>query len=162
MMRIAGIVVVVLTVGSGLAAARNLTVPEGADGEKSRAEPAAKAAPQDKAAAASQGESWRFRRHNDLWWYWQPSNRWVYWDNGNWIPYEAESYAAFNASRRQHSYSSNRSTGGYQYGAWGPIRYNQYGQRQYPYSQRSSGIQQLGPVPAMGGVRSLPGWGGER
>ena len=37
-----------------------------------------------------------------------------------------------------------------------------YGQPQYPYSQRKSGLRQLGPVPAMGGVRSLPGWGGER
>jgi hypothetical protein len=33
---------------------------------------------------------------------------------------------------------------------------------QYPRSMRTSGLKQLGPVPAMGGVRSLPFWGGER
>lgn len=35
-------------------------------------------------------------------------------------------------------------------------------QPQYPKSMRRSGLKQLGAVPAMGGVRSLPGWGGER
>ena len=44
----------------------------------------------------------------------------------------------------------------------GPIRYNQWGQPQWPYSQRTSGVTQLGPAPAAAGVRSLPGWGGER
>jgi hypothetical protein len=33
---------------------------------------------------------------------------------------------------------------------------------QYPKSMRQRGLRQLGPVPAMGGVRSLPFWGGER
>ena len=117
-------------------------------------------------AEKSQGETWRYRKHQGMWWYWLPSDSWVYWTDGKWVPYDAESYAKFNASRRQQSYSnsggnygnSNNSSSG----QWGPIRYNQWGQRQYPYSQRSSGLQQLGPVPAMGGVRSLPGWGGER
>ncbi len=45
---------------------------------------------------------------------------------------------------------------------WGPIRYNQWGQPQWPYSQRTKGVTQLGPIPAAAGVRSLPGWGGER
>jgi hypothetical protein len=126
----------------------------------------------DSAAATSQaagqenpqGETWRYRKHQGLWWYWLPSNKWVYWTDGHWAPYEAENYAEFNASRRLRAYSN--SGGGYQsgdsWGNWGPIRYNQWGQRQYPYSQRSSGLQQLGPVPTPGGVRSLPGWGGER
>ena len=62
---------------------------------------------------------------------------------------------------RTYSYSNNQG-GNPQWGFWGPVRYNQYGQPQYPYSQRSGNqLQQLGPVPAAGGVRSLPGWGGE-
>jgi hypothetical protein len=119
----------------------------------------------DQAAGAEQpqGETWRYRKHQGLWWYWLPSNKWVYWTDGHWVPYEADSYAQCNASRRPRA-SSN--SGGYQSGTsqgnWGPVRYNQWGQRQYPYSQRSSGLQQLGPVPTPGGVRSLPGWGGER
>ena len=125
---------------------------------------------QANAAAAGQsagsdkpaGETWRYRQHDGLWWYWLPSNKWVYWTDGHWTPYDATTYAQFNASRRPKVYS-NSGSGGYQsQGNWGPVRYNQWGQRQYPYSQRSSGLQQLGPVPAMGGVRSLPGWGGER
>ncbi len=31
----------------------------------------------------------------------------------------------------------------------------------YP-PKRTKGMKQLGPVPALGGVRSLKGWGGER
>ncbi|MBL9122880.1 MAG: hypothetical protein JNG90_04560 [Planctomycetaceae bacterium] len=31
----------------------------------------------------------------------------------------------------------------------------------YP-PHRTKGMKQLGPVPALGGVRSLKGWGGER
>lgn len=50
-----------------------------------------------------------------------------------------------------------------------PYRYRSYSYRgslmarpQYPRSMRSRGLKQLGPVPALGGVRSLPFWGGER
>jgi hypothetical protein len=119
-------------------------------------------APQDSPSnpAATSGDRWRFKQHQGLWWYWLPTNKWVYWTDGKWIPYEQQSYAAFLAARRPQA-SSYRS-GPSQQGNWGAVRYNQYGQPQYPYSQRSSGIRQLGPVPAMGGVRSLPGWGGER
>jgi hypothetical protein len=92
-----------------------------------------------------------------MWWYWLPSNQWVYWHENKWVPYEAESYARLYASQGGRTYSSSDGSE-----HWGRVRYNQYGQPQYPYSQRTSGIRQLGPVPAMGGVRSLPGWGGER
>jgi len=112
----------------------------------------------EKPASSSTGEAWRFRWHNGQWWYWQPSNRWVYWSNDRWNSYEPSQSvpAAVTVPRRAQSYS------GATQGPWGPIRYDSYGNRQYPYSRRNSGLQQLGPVPAMGGVRSLPGWGGER
>ena len=112
----------------------------------------------EKPASPSTGDTWRFRWHNGQWWYWQPSNRWVVWNNGRWIPYEPgqAAPAPVAAPRRAQSYS------GATQGPWGPIRYDGYGNRQYPYSRRNSGLKQLGPVPAMGGVRSLPGWGGER
>ena len=106
---------------------------------------------------AQPGESWRYRRQGGLWWYWLPSEKWVYWTGDRWAAHEAHKYSAFRAARPQRSSSHPADQGN-----WGPVRYNSYGQRQYPYSQRTSGLQQLGPVPAMGGVRSLPGWGGER
>jgi len=107
--------------------------------------------------ATQPGETWRYRRHGGLWWYWLPSEKWVYWTGDRWTGYEARTYSEFRAARPQRNYSYPADQGN-----WGPVRYNGYGQRQYPYSQRKSGLRQLGPVPAMGGVRSLPGWGGER
>jgi hypothetical protein len=105
------------------------------------------------------GEAWRYQRHDGLWWYWLPSEKWVYWTGDAWRNYDRASYSQFHASRSRRSYSYS---GGGDWGRWGPVRYNSYGQVQYPYSRRTRGIKQLGPVPAMGGVRSLPGWGGER
>jgi hypothetical protein len=133
--------------------------------------PQAKAPANDSTGApAPSGEVWRYKRHQGLWWYWLPSNKWVYWTDNRWVPYDAESYAKFNAARQpatttygQQSYSTNSPyPPAGTWGPWGPVRYNGYGQIQWPYSQRSSGVRQLGAVPAMGGVRSLPGWGGER
>lgn len=115
----------------------------------------------------SGGDKWRFRQHQGLWWYWLPSEKWVYWHEGKWVAYDPASYAELQKSlpARQYSYyrGGNQSSSGYpELGQWGRVRYDGYGNRQYPYSMRRSGIRQLGPVPAMGGVRSLPGWGGER
>jgi hypothetical protein len=136
-------------------------LPKPAAVDDAAAAPAAKDAAQDSTEpAAPAGEKWRFRRHQGLWWYWLPSEKWVYWTGSEWKVYDQESYAQFNRStpsRRAYSYSDR----GY-YGRWGPVTYDSYGQPQYPYSRRTRGIKQLGPVPAMGGVRSLPGWGGER
>jgi hypothetical protein len=107
--------------------------------------------------ASQPGESWRYRRHNGQWWYWMPSEKWLVWTGDRWTAYKAQAYSAHRAARPQRSSSYPADQGN-----WGPVRYNSYGQPQYPYSQRKSGLRQLGPVPAMGGVRSLPGWGGER
>ena len=129
---------------------------------QTRKTPSAAAAVDQKSGPAT-GEKWRFRQHQGLWWYWLPSEKWVYWSDGKWVNYDPQTYSQLHASRKNRVYSYRRSTDGYpELGQWGPVRYNSYGQREYPYSRRNSGIRQLGPVPAMGGVRSLPGWGGER
>ena len=109
------------------------------------------------------GDTWRYRQHRGLWWYWLPSEKWVIWSGGKWVPYDPARFAELQAMRPGRTTSHNGSTSGYpELGKWGPVRYNSYGQREYPYSRRNSGIRQLGPVPAMGGVRAMPGWGGER
>jgi uncharacterized protein YkwD len=33
----------------------------------------------------SAGESWRYRWHEDRWWYYLPSGRWVVWMDGRWM-----------------------------------------------------------------------------
>jgi len=153
----------------GVSFLRSLSVARAADAPAtadSTAKPEAAADSAKPADSQSSGEAWRYRRHNGLWWYWLPSNKWVYWRDNRWVPYEQKSYVEYNNTRvpqsygYSNSYSSN--PGNYPGGNWGPVRYNEYGQRQWPYSQRNSGLQQLGPTPALGGVRSLPGWGGER
>jgi hypothetical protein len=111
--------------------------------------------------AAQQNDAWRYKYHEGQWWYWLPGERWVVWNGQSWAPYRAASQQS--VLRPQRSYGYNSGGSGYSdQGNWGPVHYNQWGQPQYPYSQRRSGLRQLGPVPAMGGVRSLPGWGGER
>ncbi len=105
------------------------------------------------------GESWRYRKHDGKWWYWLPSNRWVVWDGNRWVDRKPRHEVAGGTAvpRRSYSYSP-----GAQSSRWGARRYDGFGNLQYPYSRRRSGIKQLGPVPALGGVRALPGWGGER
>lgn len=49
----------------------------------------------------------------------------------------------------------SRRNSSYRWGG-GTSRYGSYPPR------RTKGLKQLGPVPALGGVRSLPYWGGER
>jgi len=35
------------------------------------------------------GDSWRWKRYNNEWWYWLPSNRWVVYRYGNWVSPDA-------------------------------------------------------------------------
>lgn len=36
-------------------------------------------------AAEKSGDSWRFVRYNNQWWYYLPSNQWLVWNGGRWI-----------------------------------------------------------------------------
>jgi hypothetical protein len=111
--------------------------------------------------ASGKADDWRYRWHRGQWWYWLPSERWVIWSEGSWQPYVPGAETARRPSTTRRSYSQNQRVDR-QYGAWGPVRYDGFGQPQYPYSRRKTGMRQLGAVPAYGGVRALPGWGGER
>lgn len=114
-------------------------------------------------------ETWRYRRHQGRWWYWLPSEKWVVWSGDRWVDYDGPEAAGGSSTQSRRSYSFQRpragqpsNTGYWDLGRWGPVGYDSYGNRQYPYSRRTRGIRQLGVIPAPGGVRALPGWGGER
>ncbi|HEX4130477.1 MAG TPA: hypothetical protein VHZ24_10555 [Pirellulales bacterium] len=36
-------------------------------------------------AQAAQQDSWRFRHHQNRWWYYQPNGQWVYWNGSQWM-----------------------------------------------------------------------------
>jgi len=40
------------------------------------------------------GDQWRYRWHNNNWWYWTTENRWVYRNGNEWVNYEPAAAAA--------------------------------------------------------------------
>jgi hypothetical protein len=40
------------------------------------------------AAANPSDNQWRYRWHNNNWWYWTPENRWIYRNGNAWVNYE--------------------------------------------------------------------------
>jgi hypothetical protein len=157
MRRTAQWVLVVLAVFMGTGTVLSAAHAGGLDSDQSIAVTNAQDSASGQLRASQPDDAWRYRRHGGRWWYWLPSEKWVYWTGDRWTAYRPQSSSEFRAARPQRSYSYPADQGN-----WGPVRYDRFGQPQYPYSQRKSGLRQLGPVPALGGVRSLPGWGGER
>ncbi len=45
-------------------------------------------------AVNQRGDPWRYRWHNNNWWYWTPANRWVYRKGNEWVNYEPAVTAA--------------------------------------------------------------------
>jgi len=77
---------------------------------------------------------WRYRWHNNHWWYWMPSNTWVIWYNGGWIPYDANTYYSYYPS---YGYDSGYYAGDY-YNSY--PSYGYYGGYGYPYYGGGVGI----------------------
>lgn len=42
--------------------------------------------------AARRADQWRFRYHNNRWWYYTPEKNWMYHDNNSWTRYDAKNY----------------------------------------------------------------------
>jgi hypothetical protein len=47
------------------------------------------------ANAVAPENQWRYRWHNNHWWYWTPSGKWVIHDRQAWVPYDPETYSMF-------------------------------------------------------------------
>jgi hypothetical protein len=84
-------------------------------------------------AANQRGDQWRYRWHNNNWWYWTPENRWVYRNGNEWTNYEP-AIAPIPDAR----YSSQPAYGYYQSSP------NGYYPGPYPYSTGYRGY--YGPV----------------
>jgi len=55
-------------------------------------------------------EGWRFRWHDDLWWYWTPDRSWVVWQRDRWVPYrQGELYARPATKARPQSQPQTQS-----------------------------------------------------
>jgi hypothetical protein len=89
-------------------------------------------------AANQSGDQWRYRWHNNNWWYWTPENRWVYRNGNEWTNYEPAVTAVPDAS-----YSSQPAYGYYQSSP------NGYYSAPYRYSTGYGGY--YGPVYQGGG-----------
>ena len=64
------------------------------------------------------GDRWRYRHHNNQWWYYTPQNRWMYYNNNAWSHYDPNTYAVPNYTTG--GYSNN----GAYYGRFGRRYYN--------------------------------------
>lgn len=73
------------------------------------------------AATTNNSDQWRFKYHNNHWWYYTPQNSWVFWYDNNWQPYDATTYYNYYP-RRGAAYSGRYSTGyrGVRRGAYVP------------------------------------------
>jgi len=74
-------------------------------------------------SANLQQDQWRYRYHNNQWWYWMPGNYWMTYNNGGWNRYNAAVGAAVGVGPlAARAYVAPRYNNGY-YG------YNNYGNR---------------------------------
>lgn len=49
--------------------------------------------------ATHRPDHWRYRRHNNEWWYWSPRDRWLYYREGRWNVYYPRRYVPYGYSR---------------------------------------------------------------
>ncbi len=62
-------------------------------------------------ATVANPDGWRYRWHNNRWWYWHPNNRWSYWDNNRWNAYGTSSVASQPLRTRRFSNRPRYETG---------------------------------------------------
>jgi hypothetical protein len=45
------------------------------------------------------GDSWRFQRYNNEWWYWMPGNYWMFYRDNNWSRYDPNTFRPLSRYR---------------------------------------------------------------
>jgi hypothetical protein len=97
-----------------------------------------------RAVSQQNNDQWRYKYHNNHWWYFQPDNSWVIYHSNNWVPYNTATYSNYYPSTTTYSggysagYAPSNQAGYYQ-GA--PQRYNSYyrGNTGYGYNNGYNG-----------------------
>lgn len=92
------------------ASASVFVLAQPATGRSQTAAPAAEQSSQRRQAAPSAAgrtdNRWRYRFHNDHWWYWLPINRWAYWTGAKWQDYEPKTYAQWHLHQLEAKYQA--------------------------------------------------------
>jgi len=108
-------------------------------------------------AVNQRSDQWRYRWHNNNWWYWTPANRWVYRNGNEWVNYEpAVTAAPAVGYANQPAYYQSSPNGYYP----GPYRYSTgYGSYYGPVYQGgySGPVYQNGYYYGSGGYYGQPG-----
>lgn len=74
-------------------------------------------------------DSWRFRWHNNQWWYYTPQNSWMIYENNAWMPYSRETYVP----RYRTGYRGYEGGDRHYYENRRPFRYRRGAPRTYYY-----------------------------
>ena len=101
-------------------------------------------------AANQSGDQWRYRWHNNNWWYWTRENRWVYRNGNEWTNYEPAPVAVPDArysGQPAYGYYQSSPNGYYP----GPYRYST------GYSGYDGPVYQGGYYYGPGGYYGQPG-----
>jgi len=84
----------------------------------------------------SEDNRWRYKWHNNHWWYWKPNNSWVFYHNDGWIPYDSTTYYIY--------YPRSSARGRYNTGYRGSYDRNNVernnGRYGNPYNSRSGNV----------------------
>ena len=76
----------------------------------------------------NRNDQWRFKWHNNRWWYWTPDNSCVVYHDNKWHPYTPGMFSATNYGST--GYYAQPYSSGYSYSS---PSYNYYGNRGYGY-----------------------------
>ncbi len=63
--------------------------------------------------AGSADDAWRFKWHDELWWYWTPDKTWRILQAGRWVPYQKGAYYARESARMRSQGALTESTPSY-------------------------------------------------
>ena len=84
----------------------------------------------DRGARNPNDNQWRYKYHNNHWWYYQPDNSWVIYHSNNWVPYNSSTYSNYYPSTTNYS-------GGYRAGLCAGLQPTRPASLQFVLSRQS-------------------------